>query len=31
VNHWVALIVGFLLGTFFGPKVFSLVGLGKSS
>jgi hypothetical protein len=27
VNHWVALIVGFLLGAFFGGKLFSLIGL----
>jgi len=27
MNHWVALIVGFLLGAFFGGKLLSLVGL----
>jgi hypothetical protein len=31
MNHWVALIVGFLLGAFFGGKVLSLVGLGSKS
>jgi hypothetical protein len=30
VNHWVALIIGFILGTFFGGKVLALVGMKGS-
>jgi hypothetical protein len=29
--HWGTLIVGFLLGAFFGSKVFGAVGLGGRS
>lgn len=27
MNHWVALLIGFVLGALFGGKVFSAVGL----
>jgi len=27
VNHWLALIIGFVVGAFFGGKLLSLVGI----